>query len=56
MLSTRSQRERELWNFCQNEYKTDSVYAFNGFMEKKKGKKADFKKLLKTITSIFYKG
>tara|TARA_Y100000817_G_C16389214_1_gene338209 strand:+ start:94 stop:297 length:204 start_codon:yes stop_codon:yes gene_type:complete len=56
MLSSRSQRERELWNFCKNEYKTDPEYAFHGFMERKESKKSNFHKLMRTITSIFCGG
>jgi hypothetical protein len=49
----RRDKERELWKFCTLEYKNDPEYAFQIFLEERKGKEVGIRKLLKTIASIF---
>lgn len=49
----RRDKERELWKFCTLEYKNDPEYAFQSFLEERKGKEVGIRKLLKTIASIF---
>lgn len=50
---SRHDQEKELWKYCQLEYKKDPEYAFNRFLEEKKSEGGKMRKILKSIASIF---
>ena len=39
MFLMRSRQERELWDFCKNEFKNDAEFAYSQYMERKNNKK-----------------
>ena len=40
MFLMRSRQERELWDFCKNEFKNDAEFAYFQYMERKNNKKS----------------
>ena len=53
IFDTRHDQEKELWKYCQLEYKKDPEYAFSSFLEERKSKGGKMRKILKSIASIF---
>ena len=53
MFDTRHDHEKELWKYCQLEYKRDPEYAFNKILEERKSEGSKMRKILKSIASIF---
>lgn len=53
IIDTRHDQERELWKYCQLEYKRDPEYAFNRLLEERKSEGGKIRKILKSIASIF---
>ena len=39
MFLVGSRQERELWNFCKDEFKNDAEFAYSQYMERKNDKK-----------------
>ena len=39
MFLVGSRQERELWNFCKDEFKNDAEFAYSQYMEKKNNQK-----------------
>jgi len=52
-FDVRHDEERELWKYCQLEYKRDPEYAFNRILEERKSEGSKMRKILKSIASIF---
>lgn len=50
---SRHDQERELWKYCQLEYKKDTEYAFNKLLEERGSQGGKIRKILKSIASIF---
>ena len=38
MFLVGSRQERELWNFCKDEFKNDAEFAYSQYMERKNNK------------------
>ena len=38
MFLVGSRQERELWNFCKDEFKNDAEFAYSQYMERKSNK------------------
>lgn len=53
LFDARHDQERELWKYCQLEYKRDPEYAFNRLLEERRSGGGKIRKILKSITSIF---
>jgi len=53
LFYTRHDQEKELWKYCELEYKKDTEYAFNKLLEERGSQGGKIRKILKSIASIF---
>ena len=53
LYDTIKDKERELWKYCQLEYKRDTEYEFNRLLQERIAQGGRMRKILKSIASIF---